>query len=66
MAGRINVSDDDLLWAVRMRVAGHSTEVIAAEIGCSGTYVRAATNRVRNADIKESGDISDEVKGAYW
>jgi hypothetical protein len=66
MAVHMTVSDDDVVWALRQRVLGVSSARIAAAIGCSSAYVRAATNRVRAADMAESGEPADVVASAYW
>jgi hypothetical protein len=56
-------SDFHLLDWVRRRVNGERVKDIAAACGADPIYVSADTNRVRNADIKESGE---DVSGAYW
>jgi hypothetical protein len=59
-------SDDEQLSWVRERAAGVSPAVIAAKSGANEAYVRAATNRIRTADIAESGENRVDVERAYW
>lgn len=59
-------SDDDVLSWVRDRANGRSCAAIAARSGAGESYIRAATNRVRDADIAESGERPDVVRRAYW
>lgn len=54
-----------LAWLV-LRSGGHDSVAIAAAFGVHAAYVRAATNRIRAADLAESGERPDLVAGAYW
>ena len=67
MTGRTDRAEDvvHLAW-LSLRAAGHSSAAIAAAFGASPAYVRAATNRIRAADLAESGERPDIVAGAYW
>lgn len=56
-------SDEELLRWIRLRCAGLSTTVIAETCSATGTYIRAATNRVVTADVAVSGD---DVRRGYW
>lgn len=55
--------DERILRAVRLRCDGVSAGRIAALTGLSDAYVRASTNRVKDADTTESGE---DVSAAYW
>jgi len=57
---------DDLviLRLVRMRAGGLTTVQIAKRTGLSDGYVRSATNKVRAADIAESGE--PDAAAGYW
>lgn len=55
--------DERILQAIRLRCEGVEPRRIAAATGLSTDYARAATNRVKAADEKESGE---EVAAGYW
>lgn len=57
-------TDETLLHWVAMRTQGISCASIGAGAQTSEAYVRAATNRVRSADIDESGEPLADA--AYW
>lgn len=59
-------SDRDVLDWVRRRAAGESSAAIAARCGAHDAYVRVATNKVRAADLAESGEDPRQVERAYW
>lgn len=56
--------DELLLRILRARESMSSTE-IGAPLGISGTYVRRMTNRVRAADLEQSGERAEVVMAAY-
>ena len=56
-------SDDDLLQWVRLRCNGVTTRQIAQEYGATQSYVIAATNRVKTADIAHSGE---DARAGCW
>lgn len=58
--------DDELLSWVRQRAEGKPASAIAKAAGINSGMVVAATNTVRDADLKESGEDPDSVKGGYW
>lgn len=57
--------DAKLLTAIRMREDGFTSAEIAERLGYREEYVRAARNRVLNADIAESGEPEDIVRAGY-
>lgn len=58
--------DDLVLVALAMRQRGVSAREIARELGfASPEAVRTATNRVRDADLAESGEDPALVAAAY-
>lgn len=60
-------SDDNLLLVmVEARCLGWGASKIAQLFGVAPSVVRVSTNRVRAADIKESGEPVKFVGGAYW
>ena len=58
------VQDDakHLLW-VKMRCDGLSSGVIASLFDVTPESVRTATNRIKDADARESGE---DISAAYW
>lgn len=56
-------SDEELLTLLDWRSKGWSSREIARKFDLNAGYVRAATNRVRAADEKESGE---PVGGYGW
>lgn len=56
-------TDNLILEWIRLRQAGKSTRAIALMFNVHGGYVRAATNKVRAADIAASGQV---CQGDYW
>ena len=81
MAGPPTRADDErLLWLLRARLAGRSARAAglgagpegreggqgpAGSPGLTGARVRTATNRVRDADLSESGEAIEVVAGFY-
>jgi hypothetical protein len=59
-------SDDRVLAMITLRCRGQASDVIAARFGMKGPDVRIVTNRVKNADVAESGEDRVVVLGAYW
>lgn len=58
--------DERLLLALHLRAAGHSVADITARLSFTRPEaVRIATNRVRAADLEESGEPSRVVLAAY-
>lgn len=64
---RSNRADDDrLLYLLRLRMC-HSSSQIAAHIGgISSARVRTLCNRVRNEDVRDSGEDVETVQMGYW
>lgn len=60
------VSDATLLDWIRRRVAGETAQQIARRAGVTQERVRVVTNRVRDADLAESGEPERVVRAAYW
>lgn len=58
--------DEALLAMVRARASGLDSVQIAATRGRTPEGVRIATNRVRAADLAESGEPAEIVERAYW
>jgi hypothetical protein len=56
--------DEFLLHLIRLR-ANHSSTELAERFGMTAPDVRIKTNRVRNADLDESGEPAAEVLPAY-
>lgn len=56
--------DEALLDMLAARSAGVSSYDIGRQIGMTGEAVRIATNRVRDADLAESGEA--DACFAYW
>lgn len=55
--------DELILSAIRLRCRDIGSTDIATRLGCSPAYVRASTNRVKDADAKES---HEDISEAYW
>ncbi len=68
MGGRLPTRQDDELHlrAVRMRSIGVSAATTARRLGLESARARVITNRIKQADIKESGEPQDVVRSAYW
>lgn len=58
--------DERVLMMIEARVEGVPSPQAAAHFGMSSEYFRVMTQRVRAADIKESGEPSEDVQEAYW
>ena len=56
-------NDELVLSWVRRRASGTSASRIAREVGINSGIVIIATNAVRDADMRESGE---DVDGHYW
>lgn len=65
MSKRIFVDDDHLAW-VKLRASGHSPNTIGTQYDVSPDYIRAATNKIKNADLAESGEDTSVIRGCYW
>lgn len=57
--------DDEVLEWLRLRRQGHDCASIAHAYGQKPAHVRTAMSRVREADLAESGEDPQTVKGAY-
>lgn len=57
------VSDDNLLSMIRLRVGGMSVKNIAKHYGKSQQYVSTATTRVKRADEAHEGRC---LMSDYW
>ncbi len=64
--GRTRHDDEATLDVIRSRVSGTPVAEIAARHGISEDRVSVATNRVWNADRKESGEPEGAVNACYW
>ena len=64
MASR--ASDDLILKAVRLRCKGMGPADVGRVIGKSSQFVSTACNRVRLADLAESGEKRAKVLRKYW
>lgn len=59
-------SDDEaVLLMLRLRGEGQSSRVVAAALGVSAERVRVATQRVKDADLLESGEPADALMTHY-
>lgn len=67
MSANPSRADDDLLlrW-LSARARGESSSVIALRHGVTPERVRTATNRVLQADLRESGERAKRVEPFYW
>ena len=59
-------ADERLLTAVRLRTAGMKLDAVAALSGMTAVEVRQRTDRVRRADLDESGEPPEAVQAHYW
>jgi len=59
-------ADDRLLTAVRLRAAGMKHDAVAGLSGMTVAEVRQRTDRVRRADLDESGEPPEAVLAHYW
>lgn len=65
-ADRLSRSDDEqALQMLRLRGEGQSSRLVAAALGVSAERVRVATQRVKDADLLESGEPADELMPHY-
>ena len=55
-----------LLRRIRLRSAGMTVQAIAEVEQVGHTNISRATNAVRDADLRESGEDYDAVAGWYW
>lgn len=58
--------DDRLLSMVAARSKGLSSREVGQVVGLEREAVRTAVNRVRAADLAESGENRGAVMAAYW
>lgn len=58
--------DWQVLDWIKRRRAGETPKQIAVSCGVSLEVVRSATNRVRAADLAESGEAPAKVNAGYW
>ena len=56
-------SDERVLKMIQLRCQGIGPTVIAERFGTTSQFVSVATNRVKRADIAESGE---DAAGSYW
>ncbi|MFD1913818.1 hypothetical protein [Halodurantibacterium flavum] len=69
MAGHaVTRASDELVlrWLSLRTDAQLDCNVIGERFGVSQERVRVATNRVRDADLDESGEDYEAVKAQYW
>ena len=58
--------DERLLNLLAARARGATTPYLARATGFTDSRIRTATNRVRTADMRESGEPVDAVQQHYW
>ena len=58
--------DARALLMLDMREDCMSAGVIGRLLGMSDSAVRVATNRILDADLRESGEPAEVVRAAYW
>lgn len=58
--------DARALLMLALRRDGISAGVIGRLFGMTGSAVRVATNRILDADLRESGEPAEVVRAAYW
>lgn len=58
--------DEAVLDMVSSRATGETVTSISARYAKATQYVSTATNRVRQADVFDSGDDPETVRGFYW
>ena len=59
-------TDEHVLSMIKARADGAGPQAIGDMIGKTSQYVTTAVNRVRNADLKESGEDHATVLAHYW
>lgn len=59
-------ADERHLRWLAWRCEGYTARQIGDAEGYSQEHVRVATNRIKEADIYQSGEPHDIVKEAYW
>ena len=67
MASNVTTRADDerLLNLLAARARGATTPYLARATGFTDSRIRTATNRVRTADMRESGEPLDDVLRHY-
>lgn len=58
--------DELILTFLRLRKRGWTTYQLADRYDYSPSYVDEATRKVREADLKESGESPLDVDAGYW
>jgi len=58
--------DDRALHMLELRRDGLSCGALGRLFGMTGSAVRVATNRILDADLRESGEPAEVVRAAYW
>ena len=58
--------DERALHMLAIRRDGLSSGVIGRLFGLTSSAVRTTTNRVLDADLRESGEPGEAVRDAYW
>lgn len=60
--------DERLLEMVRLRSLGHTSQEVAAQMGCVRSVVSGQTKKVLDADSSHSAspDEQSEIKRIYW
>jgi hypothetical protein len=58
--------DERALHMLALRRDGVSTGVLGRLFGMSDSAVRVITNRILDADLRESGEPAEVVRAAYW
>lgn len=58
--------DGRALHMLALRRDGVSTGVLGRLFGMTDAAVRTITNRILDADLRESGEPAEVVRAAYW
>ncbi len=58
--------DNRALLMLALRRDGVSTGVLGRLFGLTGSAVRVVTNRILDADLRESWEPAEVVRAAYW
>ncbi|MDF0598970.1 hypothetical protein [Psychromarinibacter halotolerans] len=66
MVEKTRDDDEILLRMLGMRCDGAASSAIGRAFGVTASRVRVMTDRVRHADVAESGEPADVVQAAYW
>ena len=58
--------DGRAMFMIATRCDGVSTGVLGRLFGMTDAAVRTITNRILDADLRESGEPAEVVRAAYW